>query len=238
MGEKLYSEKFLESADKECAKYNQRVDNSNDYVVVICEDCHDHFRKPKQARTTRCCVCRKKRRAIKTGRGGMEVKPGYPEPLAFQTIEAIEEYFSGDSLTCLLCGNEFKQLAKHLSSIHVISVRDYQLRFGLPLTHGLVGATTRANAIVRASSEGYLNGITGNGGNGGWKGGYKHAPALIEKQKQAVSKAAKNNPNLVTYRNKPITGYCSMCGDELPEKVPEHVMITHGCKILCKNCKK
>ena len=56
----------------------------------------------------------------------------------FKTMDDIEEYFSNDRLTCLVCGRTFKALIGHIYRKHGISADEYKERFGLPFQRGLV----------------------------------------------------------------------------------------------------
>lgn len=73
----------------------------------------------------------------------------YPWKGQFKTIEAVERYLSGETLTCLICGREFADLARHLFMAHKTSPRAYRLRFGIPYQNsakkkiGLVGRSVR-----------------------------------------------------------------------------------------------
>ena len=72
-------------------------------------------------------------------------KLGFPRPIPLQTREEIEEYFTCDpsSITCLECGRELRWIGhKHLGFIHGMTVNEYKLKYGLPLTAGLVCAET------------------------------------------------------------------------------------------------
>lgn len=72
-----------------------------------------------------------------------KVMPGFPVKSAFLSIHEIEEYFSGDRITCLLCGKSFKALCSHLSLIHKVSADDYKQNYGLPYKAGLTSSDTR-----------------------------------------------------------------------------------------------
>ncbi len=54
----------------------------------------------------------------------------------FQTIEEIREYLSGEKIKCLICSQEFKWLTPHLKK-HNITIRDYKICFGIPLSYRL-----------------------------------------------------------------------------------------------------
>jgi len=50
----------------------------------------------------------------------------------FETKEEIYDYFSGDKIQCLLCGEWFQRLPFHLKAIHAITSDEYKEMYGLP----------------------------------------------------------------------------------------------------------
>ena len=62
----------------------------------------------------------------------------------FRTLADVDEYLSGDRVECLVCGRSFRNLTKHLQMLHSVDPREYRIQHGIPLSRGLVGATTRA----------------------------------------------------------------------------------------------
>jgi ROS/MUCR transcriptional regulator protein len=64
----------------------------------------------------------------------------------FKTRRDIEDYFSGDTIECLICHHRFKRLHGHLAAKHAMTVDDYKTQFGLPWTRGLTSATSLANS--------------------------------------------------------------------------------------------
>lgn len=65
------------------------------------------------------------------------VLPGYPKSFTFQCREEVDEYLSGQTIVCLLCGNGFRQLDAHLKGMHKISSDEYREIYGLPFMRGL-----------------------------------------------------------------------------------------------------
>jgi hypothetical protein len=64
----------------------------------------------------------------------------------FQTRREIERYFSGKTITCLLCGRRLGRLAFHLAAKHGLTVDQYKARFGLPWRRGLTSGASHNNS--------------------------------------------------------------------------------------------
>lgn len=56
----------------------------------------------------------------------------------FETMEEVNDYFGQETITCLLCGREFRFLHLHITAAHGIDVDKYKEIYGLPWRHGLV----------------------------------------------------------------------------------------------------
>lgn len=65
---------------------------------------------------------------------------GYPMEFVFQTREALDNYLSGDRVTCLRCGQSYAILDTHLRKQHDMTSDDYREIYGIPANRGLVGA--------------------------------------------------------------------------------------------------
>lgn len=63
---------------------------------------------------------------------------GFPWAGKFQTMAEVDNYLSGSTVQCLLCGRWFKMLGIHLTMFHSVSSDDYQSQFGIPWTKHLV----------------------------------------------------------------------------------------------------
>lgn len=85
----------------------------------------------------------KTQRAAKRFAKRRRVNPGFPVTKPFKTRHEIEEYLSGDKITCLLCGRQMKRLAVHLPKIHGMSVDAYRMKYGLPWGIGVASKPTR-----------------------------------------------------------------------------------------------
>uniref|UniRef100_UPI003340D940 MucR family transcriptional regulator n=1 Tax=Castellaniella defragrans TaxID=75697 RepID=UPI003340D940 len=67
-------------------------------------------------------------------------------PDALRTISSLADvraYTSGDRVVCLICGQAFKSVGRHVHHAHGISAREYKIRFGLPIGRGLDAADVR-----------------------------------------------------------------------------------------------
>jgi predicted transcriptional regulator len=71
----------------------------------------------------------------------------------FQTMKEVDDYLSGDSIACLVCGQRFPFLHRsHLQS-HGLSHDEYRMRFGIPFTRSLTSAPFRATNSALARPE-------------------------------------------------------------------------------------
>jgi hypothetical protein len=61
----------------------------------------------------------------------------------FATSEEAVAYLSGERIQCLFCGRWYKALVTHITAIHGISADEYKARFNLPLSRGLLCASSR-----------------------------------------------------------------------------------------------
>lgn len=62
---------------------------------------------------------------------------------AFETTAEIDDYLSGDTITCLICDARLQRLDPHLR-IHGISADEYRARFAIPFDRSLISAPCRA----------------------------------------------------------------------------------------------
>lgn len=76
------------------------------------------------------------------------ILPGYPKTEAFESVDQVIKYMSGDSITCLLCGKQYKSLGLHLLKVHGVSPDRYKMDFGIPWTYSLM-----CEASVEKKSE-------------------------------------------------------------------------------------
>jgi ROS/MUCR transcriptional regulator protein len=90
-------------------------------------------------------------RTLRKFRARRRVQPGFPWDGQFQTEEEIARYFAGDRILCLLCGRSLRRVSVHVQKIHGIDEDAYRVRFGLPLSRGLVSDAS-LEAYARGSS--------------------------------------------------------------------------------------
>ena len=69
------------------------------------------------------------------------IKTGYPLQTQFTNREEIEEYLSGDRVTCLLCGKDYKDVGLHIK-VHGTNIDDYKYRYGIPQRYSIMGKAT------------------------------------------------------------------------------------------------
>lgn len=82
--------------------------------------------------------------------------PGYPVPAGPLTGEQIDKYLSGDTIVCLLCGKNYRRLGgPHLEKIHGVSVEEYQDRYAIPYSRGLVSSSCRDRYAESAKAIGH-----------------------------------------------------------------------------------
>src|SRR5262245_33724358 len=67
----------------------------------------------------------------------------FPWPGTFTSRQEVEAYFGSEKIQCLVCGAWLKALAPNHLKKHSMSAREYQLRYGLPFTKGLMCEATR-----------------------------------------------------------------------------------------------
>ena len=71
----------------------------------------------------------------------------------FQTMEEVDDYLSGDTVACLICGKSFQSLTcSHLGS-HRITHDEYRMRFGIPFNRSLASAPSRAKSRALIGPE-------------------------------------------------------------------------------------
>lgn len=83
--------------------------------------------------------------------------PGFPIEEPFTSRAGVDEYLSGERITCLRCGRKLKRLGGHLKTVHGWTTEEYKMFYQLPLSsgRGLCSAPTRAaySAALKGRSD-------------------------------------------------------------------------------------
>lgn len=204
----------------------QQVEPLAGYVRQLCH-CGAVFYRHERSRQRMCCLCKETTITVRSKL--------LPQTTGFKTAEEVDQYLGGDTIKCLLCGGPFQILGRHLISEHGISGREYKLRFGIPLTRSLAVFAVRERArkriqelisrgVVQTSADEDRARLLASKPRAYTK---PTAPAAIE----AMNHGIRANPS-----QKIIESFCSKCGAPAGQR-KESVVLTHGCKILCPECK-
>ncbi|RWL14870.1 MAG: hypothetical protein EOR57_31485 [Mesorhizobium sp.] len=122
---------------------------------------------------------------------------GFPIEAKFTNPEDIADYFSGERIVCLRCGNPFKSLGSHINKIHGWTADAYKEFYGLPWSTGLCGAASKA---IR-SEHGKRTWESGVGLAGMSAPDRDHARALAHRSKhRPVTAANLNRANRLVLR--------------------------------------
>jgi ROS/MUCR transcriptional regulator protein len=68
-------------------------------------------------------------------------------------MEEVDDYLSGNTITCLLCHKRFQRLDHHLRLRHDITADAYRECFGIPRTRSLTSAASRARSSILMTAE-------------------------------------------------------------------------------------
>lgn len=201
-------------------------------VEAVCTECKATYLRNPRSRSTLCCSCRPHKKT-KTVR----VLPtsGLAEN-AIQSVVGLEEYLSHDELECLICGTRHKGLYAHLRMAHQITSRDYKLKFGIPVTVGLIGKATREKMQLNAQATSSKM----------KSGGFKNLETARSKRKgtrvpwteyQRVEKAVNmvESPNHPSKQEGMTILNCKKCGSEVWVSSAAAFMLQ--CRVLCDSCK-
>ena len=200
---------------------------------------------PIYGRSQRCCACRVAH-AEKLQQGRTESylpKAGFPKTEQFQEVSEIQQYFSNHKLTCLECGHEYRGLQQHINHMHLMSANDYKIKFGIPLSYGLVGCETKellkvfmTEVNARLTADEIADRVEKMHSLHPHKGGYVSTQPVIKKARSAHVKKLHESPNHIS---KTISGKtqapCSECGAMF--EVATWSAVTNPCRIKCKKCK-
>lgn len=78
---------------------------------------------------------------------------GYPLRVRLRTPEEVCTYFSGDAIECLVCGQRFSRLSRHLRAAHRLGAEEYRRRFGLPWGRGLISESHRRKLAEKLAEQ-------------------------------------------------------------------------------------
>lgn len=198
-------------------------------IETKCIECGSVYLKLARSKSKRCCRCRpaiKSERCLK-----VEVAPN-----AIQSLHALEQYFSTDELVCLICGQPSKGLGQHVSHAHGLSAREYKLKYGLPITYGLVGKATREKLSacgeatnIKMSADGHMNLIAARQARGKTR---VHWPEYMRKEHANKMVESDLHPSNAEGFE---TLVCVHCGDDV--QVDAKIAFARQCRTLCESCK-
>lgn len=198
-----------------------------------CKSCGHTYQRLPRAKSKLCCSCRKIKIEAKKSVSRMVAN----DPPAFQTQKELDEWYSHDALRCHICGGNFPGLYRHVSLAHGITARDYKLRFGIPLTYGLAGRTTRQKhaacgcaTSVKMSVDGYANLSHARTAKTGTRVAWAPYQAAIHASRMIKS------PNHPSNFEGEMELTCRECGDAY--EVPASIGLSKQCVAKCPTCRK
>jgi hypothetical protein len=175
---------------------------------------------------------------------GTDPKPGYPKIVQFQTMEEVEAYLNQDRIDCLLCGRRYKMLNSHVGRMHQMDLREYKIKCGLPLTSGLISASTRERLVELGYKQ--IEGLTpeevtarmhkAKAAQTGPPADQIHGSPAILNMRRANLKAAADAGAHISLRTAKIPWKCVDCGADV--MVGEVFAITNPCRVYCKRCRQ
>ena len=236
----LISEKANTRITGKCCSENIERANLVGYKEAVCSNCGEKYLKYYSAKTEKCCSCREKIRLVKHG-AAVVLRDGFPKKEIFSSHKEIQEYFSGDELTCLLCGNGFDSLPAHLASIHDITADFYKEMFGLPFSRGLVTDQLHDKLSKDCIERGIGKDKEFMEAARGKICHEKIRPInkVIKKYcNDKLGSAVKNSPNQIAKRTNLVNASCSLCGNTLERQITEYAVLVQGCKVLCEKCQR
>lgn len=111
--------------------------------------------------------------------------------IAFTTREDVDEYLSGETIECLICGKKCKKLGVHLVKAHDVDPYRYKRALGLPTTKGLAAKDVKekhASATKILHKNGGMV-VGSNFHQKGNRGAAHHPPYWYKEQAQKFQKA-------------------------------------------------
>src|SRR5579863_6997093 len=76
-----------------------------------------------------------------------------PNDAPFQTMQEVDDYLSGSTITCLVCGRSLQRLNRHIQSAHHLTPEEYRVQFGIPFSRSLTSACSRAKSSAAMTPE-------------------------------------------------------------------------------------
>jgi len=241
MNKIICSTKSTERIKKKCCVEDCKRATLDGYNPAVCEVCDKDYLRYYSAKSKTCCSCREEKRLLKYG-AAIIVQESYPKKEGvFSSYDDIQNYFSGDEITCLLCGNGFVSLAKHLSAIHRMTSDEYKVKFDLPLSRGLV-----TDKFHKSRSEECIDRGIGRDKEGmnamrlkNNSNPHREMNKILKGHaNDMLGKAVSNSQNHVTKKQNLVNCICSLCGEVLDRKITEHALLVQGCNVLCSKCQR
>lgn len=197
-----------------------------------CIACGNLYQKLPNAKSGRCCNCRKiKRQAQK-----VKPRPNVT-PEAFTTQADLDAWYSADKLRCHICGGAFAGLYRHLGMAHGMDVRQYKERFGIPMTYGLSGRATRIKQQACGAATTDKQRLTGfkNLANGrAKKTGTRVAWTPYQSREHVLQMI--ESPNHPSQLEGEVEVTCTKCGNPYP--MSAKVACAFQCRAVCPSCAK
>jgi predicted transcriptional regulator len=131
--------------------------------------------------------------------------------LQFQTMDEVDDYLSGTTIMCLICGCRFQRLNRHLQTAHEITPHEYRREFGIPFSRGLTSVTSAEKSRAVNMRPECLAQIRALG-----KSGPKVRRAAFRGRVPAVADLWKKNAETGRYfARENVTLPCSKCGKDV-----------------------
>lgn len=92
-------------------------------------------------------------RAARRRAARRKIEDGFPIITPFASIVDVRLYLAGDRITCLLCGQAFKDLGKHLRLLHGVDPDRYRETYRIPFTYPLCCRELSARHSINAKEK-------------------------------------------------------------------------------------
>jgi hypothetical protein len=135
-----------------------------------------------------------------------------PNNAPFQTMREVDDYLSGNTIACLICGKSLQRLNIHLQKVHGTTPVEYRAQFGIPFSRSLTSEPSRAKsraAMTPERLEQFKRVMASNDPN--WRPSGNHAvrvPAVADLWK-------KNSESGRYFSRKLVIIPCAKCGVEM-----------------------